>query len=168
MNDESEHRKRERNGQNVSEDTACQLAFLDVAFGIFLQKKPPFCKLSQPKADHFSKSFVFEGGLYTNDIDNFKFNIMHKLTRKEFANQAEEYIKRLNEIAEKQGFSVITAFYIEGSDTEPSDCIIDWRNMSLDENLYAIGRFTQDIMNSYDEESKDGGGAPFSDYGPGK
>ncbi|MFZ4461310.1 MAG: hypothetical protein ACOYN2_01890 [Patescibacteria group bacterium] len=92
---------------------------------------------------------------------------MHKLTRKEFANQAEEYIKRLNEIAEKQGFSVITAFYIEGTDDEPSDCIIDWRNMSLDENLYAMGRFTQDIMNSYDEESKDAGAPPFSEYGPG-
>jgi hypothetical protein len=92
-----------------------------------------------------------------------------KLTRKEFANQAEEYIRRLNEIAEKNGFSVITAFYIEGSESEPSDCIIDWRNMSLDENLYAIGRFTQDIMNSYDEDgdlNAEGSGAPFSEYGP--
>lgn len=91
---------------------------------------------------------------------------MSKLTRKEFANQAEEYIHRLNEIAEKNGFSVMTAFYIEGSETEPSDCIIDWRNMSLDENLYAIGRFTQDIMNSYDEDGKSIDEAPFSDYGP--
>ncbi len=92
------------------------------------------------------------------------------LTRKEFANQAEEYIRRLNEIAEKNGFSVITAFYIEGSESEPSDCIIDWRNMSLDENLYAMGRFTQDIMNSYDEDGELNGsesnGVPFSDYGP--
>lgn len=91
---------------------------------------------------------------------------MQPLSRKEFANQAEEYIKRLNEIAEKNGFSVMTAFYIEGSNTEPSDCIIDWRNMSLDENLYAIGRFTQDIMNSYDEDMNKGGEPPFSDYGP--
>lgn len=93
------------------------------------------------------------------------------LTRKEFANQAEEYIRRLNEIAEKNGFSVITAFYIEGSESEPSDCIIDWRNMSLDENLYAMGRFTQDIMNSYDEDGTaigeaTLGEAPFGDYGP--
>jgi hypothetical protein len=77
-----------------------------------------------------------------------------QLTRKEFANQAEEYIRRLNEIAENNGFSVITAFYIEWTETEPSDCIIDWRNMSLDENLYAIGRFTQDIMNSYDDDGE--------------
>lgn len=92
-----------------------------------------------------------------------------KLTRKEFANQAEEYIRRLNEIAEKNGFSVMTAFYIEGTATEPSDCIIDWRNMSLDENLYAMGRFTQDVMNSYDEDPSlggSGGHAPFSEYGP--
>lgn len=79
---------------------------------------------------------------------------MSPLTRKAFANEAEEYIRKLNEIAEKNGFSVMTAFYIEGSENEPSDCIIDWRNMSLDENLYAVGRFTQDIMNSYDEEQE--------------
>ena len=91
-----------------------------------------------------------------------------KLTRKEFANQAEEYIRKLNEIAEKNGFSVMTAFYIEGSANEPSDCIIDWRNMSLDENLYAMGRFTQDVMNSYDEDGTLGGhaGASFGEYGP--
>lgn len=77
-----------------------------------------------------------------------------QLTRKDFANQAEEYIRRLNEIAENNGFSVMTAFYIEGTEKEPSDCIIDWRNMSLDENLYAIWRFTQDIMNSYDENGE--------------
>lgn len=90
-----------------------------------------------------------------------------QLSRKEFANQAEEYIRKLNEIAENNGLSVITAFYIEGSSSEPSDCIIDWRNMSLDENLYAMGRFTQDIMNSYDEDgliSLDG--APFSEFWP--
>lgn len=75
-----------------------------------------------------------------------------KLTRKEFGNQAEEYIRKLNEIAEKNGFSVMTAFYIEGTPVEPSDCIIDWRNMSLEENLYAMGRFMQDVMNSYDED----------------
>jgi hypothetical protein len=91
-----------------------------------------------------------------------------KLTRKDFANQAEEYIRKLNEIAEKNGFSVMTALYVEGTATEPSDCIIDWRNMSLDENLYAMGRFTQDVMNSYDEAPSLGGDghAPFSDYGP--
>ncbi len=90
-----------------------------------------------------------------------------RLTRKEFANQAEEYIRKLNEIAESNGLSVITAFYIEGTETEPSDCIIDWRNMSLDENLYAMGRFMQDIMNSYDEDGLlPPDGAHFGEFGP--
>ena len=91
---------------------------------------------------------------------------MKKLSRKEFADIAEEYIRKLNEIADKQGYSVITAFYIEGSDTEPIDYSIDWRNMSLNENLHALARWTQDIMNSYDEEEDEdeGGEAPFGDY----
>lgn len=89
---------------------------------------------------------------------------MSKLSRKEFADIAEEYIRRLNEIADKQGFSVITAFYIEGTETEPIDYSIDWRNMSLNENLHALARWTQDIMNSYDEEEDaetEGEEAPF-------
>ncbi|MDQ1343501.1 MAG: hypothetical protein QG650_220 [Patescibacteria group bacterium] len=92
---------------------------------------------------------------------------MNKLSRKEFADIAEEYIRKLNEIADKQGFSVITAFYIEGSETEPIDYSIDWRNMSLNENLHALARWTQDIMNSYDEDEEaeaEGGEAPFGDY----
>jgi hypothetical protein len=91
---------------------------------------------------------------------------MSKLTRKEFADIAEEYIRKLNEIADKQGFSVITAFYIEGTEAEPIDYSIDWRNMSLNENLHALARWTQDIMNSYDEEEEEEleGEAPFGDY----
>lgn len=83
---------------------------------------------------------------------------MQQLSRREFADIAEEYIRKLNEIAEKQGYSVMTAFYIEGSETEPSDYSVDWRNMSTDDSLYAIARWTQDIMNAYDEET---GSKPF-------
>ncbi len=91
---------------------------------------------------------------------------MSKLTRKEFADIAEEYIRKLNEIADKQGFSVITAFDIEGTEAEPIDYSIDWRNMCLNENLHALARWTQDIMNSYDEEEEEEleGEAPFGDY----
>jgi hypothetical protein len=35
------------------------------------------------------------------------------MNRREFADIADEYIRRLNEIAEQQGYSIITAFYIE-------------------------------------------------------
>lgn len=44
------------------------------------------------------------------------------------------------------------AYYIAGSETEPDDFIIDWRNMSLNDNLYALSRWNQDIMNNFDEE----------------
>ena len=33
-----------------------------------------------------------------------------------------------------------------------NDFIIDWRNMSLSDNLYAVSRWNQDIMNNFDDE----------------
>jgi hypothetical protein len=79
------------------------------------------------------------------------------MNRKEFADTAEAYIRRLNEIAEKQGFSIMTAFYIEGTPQEPSEFSIDFRNMTMDENLYALARWNQDLMNHYDDEEQQQG-----------
>ena len=73
------------------------------------------------------------------------------MNRREFADIADEYIRRLNEISEQQGYSIITAFYIEWSDKEPSEYSIDFRHMSMHENLYALGRWNQDIMGVYDD-----------------
>ncbi len=74
------------------------------------------------------------------------------LSRQQFTDKVQEYIKRINEIAEQQGHSVMMAYYIAGTETDPDDFIIDWRNMSLNDNIYALSRWNQDIMNNFDEE----------------
>ncbi len=73
------------------------------------------------------------------------------LSRADFTDKVQEYIKRINQIAEEQGYSVMMAYYIAGSETEPDDFIIDWRNMALNDTLYALSRWNQDIMNDFDE-----------------
>ncbi len=74
------------------------------------------------------------------------------LSRADFTDKVQEYIKRINQIAEEQGYSVMMAYYIAGSEAEPDDFIIDWRNMALNDNLYALSRWNQDIMNDFDED----------------
>jgi hypothetical protein len=74
------------------------------------------------------------------------------MSRTEFTDKVQEYIKRINQIAEEQGYSVMMAYYIAGWENEPDDFIIDWRNMSLNDNLYAISRWNQDVMNNFDED----------------
>jgi hypothetical protein len=80
---------------------------------------------------------------------------MVPMSRADFTDKVQEYIKRINQIAEEQGYSVMMAYYIGGSDTDESDddFIIDWRNMSLNDNLYALNRWSQDIMNNFDESA---------------
>jgi hypothetical protein len=80
---------------------------------------------------------------------------MSQLTRQQFTDKVQDYIKRINQIAEEQGYSVMMAYYIEGSDETPDDFIIDWRNMNLNDNIYALSRWTQDIMNNFDEDADD-------------
>ncbi len=77
-------------------------------------------------------------------------------TRQEFTDKVQEYVKRINELAEQQGYSVMMAYFIAGTERESDDFIIDWRNMSLNDNLYAMSRWTQDIMNNFDEDSEGG------------
>lgn len=82
---------------------------------------------------------------------------MSQLSRQEFTDKVQDYIKRINQIAEEQGYSVMMAYYIEGSENEPDDFIIDWRNMNLNDNLYALSRWSQDVMNNFDEDSGEEG-----------
>ncbi len=93
---------------------------------------------------------------------------MAQLSRQEFTDKVQEYIKRINQIAEEQGYSVMMAYYIGGDEQSPDDFIIDWRHMALNDNLYALSRWTQDVMNNFDEDSADGtepwdrgSGSPF-------
>jgi Skp family chaperone for outer membrane proteins len=37
---------------------------------------------------------------------------MNQLSRQEFTDKVQEYIKRINQIAEEQGYSVMMAYYI--------------------------------------------------------
>lgn len=74
-------------------------------------------------------------------------------SRQEFTDKVQDYIKRINQIAEEQGYSVMMAYYIAGNTVVPDDFIIDWRNMTLNDNLYALSRWNQDIMNNFDDES---------------
>ncbi len=78
------------------------------------------------------------------------------ISREEFTDKVQEYIKRINQIAEEQGYSVMMAYYIGWSESDESDddFIIDWRNMSLNDNLYALNRWSQDIMNNFDENAE--------------
>ena len=85
------------------------------------------------------------------------------MSRQEFTDKVQEYIKRINQIAEEQGYSVMMAYYIEGSENEPDDFIIDWRNMNLNDNLYALSRWSQDVMNNFDDESSTDDGFWFGD-----
>lgn len=85
------------------------------------------------------------------------------MSRQEFTDKVQEYIKRINQIAEEQGYSVMMAYYIEGSENEPDDFIIDWRNMNLNDNLYALSRWSQDVMNNFDDESSTEDGFSFGD-----
>ena len=82
---------------------------------------------------------------------------MPETSRADFTDKVQEYIKRINQLAEEQGYSVMMAYYIGGSDEDSTDddFIIDWRNMSLNDNLYALSRWNQDIMNNFDESSED-------------
>lgn len=88
---------------------------------------------------------------------------MSQLSRQEFTDKVQDYIKRINQIAEEQGYSVMMAYYIEGSENEPDDFIIDWRNMNLNDNLYALSRWSQDVMNNFDEDSGEEGRFGFWD-----
>ncbi|NRH21026.1 hypothetical protein HOO68_03205 [Candidatus Gracilibacteria bacterium] len=78
---------------------------------------------------------------------------MSQISRQEFTDKVQDYIKRINQIAEEQGYSVMMAYYIEGSEEIPDDFIIDWRNMNLNDNIYALSRWNQDIMNNFDEDA---------------
>ncbi len=80
---------------------------------------------------------------------------MADMSRSEFTDKVQEYIKRINQIAEEQGYSVMMAYYIAGGENEPDDFIIDWRNMALNDNLYAISRWNQDVMNNFDEDDEE-------------
>ncbi len=80
---------------------------------------------------------------------------MSEMSRTEFTDKVQEYIKRINQIAEEQGYSVMMAYYIAGGENESDDFIIDWRNMSLNDNLYALSRWNQDVMNNFDEDDDD-------------
>jgi hypothetical protein len=84
---------------------------------------------------------------------------MAQMSRADFTDKVQEYIKRINQIAEEQGYSVMMAYYIWWSDIDESDddFIIDWRNMSLNDNLYALNRWSQDIMNNFDESAEQDG-----------
>jgi hypothetical protein len=78
---------------------------------------------------------------------------MAELSREEFTDKVQDYIRRINQIAEEQGYSVMMAYYISGDEKAPDDFIIDWRNMALNDNLYALSRWTQDMMNNFDEDA---------------
>jgi hypothetical protein len=78
---------------------------------------------------------------------------MAQLSREEFTDKVQDYIRRINQIAEEQGYSVMMAYYISGDEVAPDDFIIDWRNMALNDNLYALSRWTQDMMNNFDEDT---------------
>ena len=80
---------------------------------------------------------------------------MSQLSREEFTDKVQDYIKRINQIAEEQGYSVMMAYYIAGDQRTPDDFIIDWRNMALNDNLYALSRWTQDVMNNFDDDADD-------------
>ena len=84
---------------------------------------------------------------------------MASMSREDFTDKVQEYIKRINQIAEEQGYSVMMAYYIGGSEAENSDddFIIDWRNMSLNDNIYALSRWQQDVMNNFDDQEADEG-----------
>lgn len=77
---------------------------------------------------------------------------MAKLSRAEFTDKVQDYMRRINQIAEEQGFSVMMAYYIAGDQKSPDDFIIDWRNMAINDTLYALSRWNQDIMNNFDED----------------
>ncbi len=76
------------------------------------------------------------------------------LSRTEFTDKVQEYMHRINELAEQQGYSVMMAYYIGGDDIDTDDFVIDWRNMSLNDTLYALGRWQQDVMNDFDEDEE--------------
>lgn len=80
---------------------------------------------------------------------------MAKLSRQEFTDKVQDYIRRINQIAEEQWFSALMAYYIAGDQNTPDDFIIDWRNMAINDTLYAMSRWNQDIMNNFDEDLDD-------------
>ena len=51
---------------------------------------------------------------------------MSTQARQEFTDKVQEYIKRINQIAEEQGYPVMMAYYIWGDEKSPDDFIIDW------------------------------------------
>lgn len=86
---------------------------------------------------------------------------MSQLSRQEFTDKVQDYIKRINQIAEEHGYSAMMAYYIAGDAETPDDFIIDWRNMALNDTLYAMSRWNQDIMNNFDDDSDDDDVFPF-------
>lgn len=93
---------------------------------------------------------------------------MAKLSRAEFTDKVQDYIQRINQIAEEQGFSVMMAYYISGNEQAPDDFIIDWRNMAISDTLYAMSRWNQDIMNNFDEDVDDDFSGDSFPYSPKK
>lgn len=79
---------------------------------------------------------------------------MANISREEFTQKVQDYIHRINQIAQEQWFSVMMAYFVSGNDQDnsPDDFIIDWRNMSLNDTMYALARWNQDILNNFDEE----------------
>lgn len=110
-------------------------------------------------SSHFQNLLLyFSNFSYTETI---LFFLMAKLSRAEFTDKVQDYIKRINQIAEEQGFSVMMAYYIAGDQSTPDDFIIDWRNMALNDNLYAMSRWNQDIMNNFDDDVDEDDFPPF-------
>lgn len=118
--------------------------------------------INNDKDKLLSPSFLYTEGKF------FYRSSMSQMSRAEFTDKVQEYIKRINQIAEEQGYSVMMAYYIAGNETDPDDFIIDWRNMALNDNLYALSRWNQDIMNNFDEDSEeDRWGKGIGEFGVG-
>lgn len=86
---------------------------------------------------------------------------MAPLSRQEFTDKVQDYIRRINQIAEEQWYSVMMAYYIAWDQTSPDDFIIDWRNLTFQDTLYALSRWNQDIMNNLDDELQASPGFDF-------
>ncbi len=54
----------------------------------------------------------FQANFLYNQIINLSKN-MSQISRQEFTDKVQDYIKRINQIAEEQGYSVMMAYYIE-------------------------------------------------------
>jgi Skp family chaperone for outer membrane proteins len=54
----------------------------------------------------------FQANFLYNQFINLSKN-MSQISRQEFTDKVQDYIKRINQIAEEQGYSVMMAYYIE-------------------------------------------------------